>query len=328
MDLGIKGKRALVTGGAGGMGMETIKRFIEAGVIVTATDLKDEDLERVRLDFGIECIAGDLSSKQGMDDLIARAGKDFDTWVHAAGVTGAKGDPLTMDEKAWEDALNIDFLSGVRMARHLCPAMIDRGWDRVVFVTSENVAQPYPDETVYISAESALLSQAKSIAMAHSGKGLLVNCVAPAFIATPMTDGMMEMRSAQANVSFAEAERPVFVPDYPLAPERPWSAQRDAAAAILDALVECDVVGDSAGGHLALVLATRRAVRIGRLAVLSSNTDRSGQSTTRSRNSVTDLMNDDAQDRRLSDMAFGDLSDHDPEASPLLADLGALPPLS
>ncbi len=218
MDLGIKGKRALVTGGAGGMGIETIRRFIEAGVTVTATDLKDEDLEPVRKEFGIACIAGDLSSKQGVDDLITRTGKDFDIWVHAAGVTGAKGDPLTMDEQAWEDALNIDFLSGVRMARHLCPAMIDRGWGRVVFVTSENVAQPYPDETVYNSAKSALLSHAKSIAMAHSGKGLLVNCVAPAFIATPMTDGMMEIRSEQKHCSFDEAvesfleqERPYLV---------------------------------------------------------------------------------------------------------------------
>jgi NAD(P)-dependent dehydrogenase (short-subunit alcohol dehydrogenase family) len=218
MDLGIKGKRALITGGAGGMGVETIRRFIEAGVTVTATDLKDDDLEPVRTEFGIECIAGDLSSNQGVEKFISKAGTDFDIWVHAAGVTGAKGDPLAMDEEAWQEALNIDFLSGVRMARHLCPAMIARGWGRVVFVTSENVAQPYPDETVYNSAKSALLSHAKSIAMAHSGKGLLVNCIAPAFIETPMTDGMMRIRSEQENCSvdeavesFLEEERPYLV---------------------------------------------------------------------------------------------------------------------
>jgi len=218
MDLGIKGKRALVTGGSGGMGIETIKRFIEAGVTVTATDLKDEDLEPLRKEFGIKCIAGDLASKSGVDDFIAKAGTDFDIWVHAAGVTGDKGDPLTMSEEAWEDALNIDFMSGVRMARHLCPPMIDRGWGRVVFVTSENVAQPYPEETVYNSAKSALLSHAKSIAMAHSDKGLLVNCIAPAFIETPMTDGMMEKRKEEKGCSFDEAvesfleeERPYLV---------------------------------------------------------------------------------------------------------------------
>jgi len=139
--------------------------------------------------------------------------------------------------------------------------------------------------------------------------------------------GGSDSHASPARVLAEISGRPVFVPDYPLAPERPWPAQRDAVAGVLHVLAECDVVGDSAGGHLALVLATRPEVRIRRLAVLSPNTDRSGQSTTRTRNSVTDLMNDDAQDRRLSDMAMRGLPDQNPEASPLLADPGALPPL-
>ena len=121
--------------------------------------------------------------------------------------------------------------------------------------------------------------------------------------------------------------RPVFVPDYPLAPEHPWPAQVDAVAAVLDELASCDVVGDSAGGHLAINLARRAPERIRHLAVLSPNTDRSGLSTTRKRNTDSDLMNDDEQDRHLSDMALGHLPDDDPEASPLLADLSRLPPL-
>ncbi len=218
MDLGIKGKRALVTGGSGGIGVETIRRLVEAGVKVTATDLNQKDLDPVAQEFGITAIAGDLSNAKGVTAFMAQAGTDFDIWVHAAGVTGDKGDPLEMDEDAWHDALNIDFLSGVRIARTLCPAMIDRGWGRVVFVTSENVAQPYPEETVYNASKSALLSFAKSVAMAHSGKGLLVNCIAPAFIETPMTDGMMEKRAKEENCSvdaavesFLEEERPYLV---------------------------------------------------------------------------------------------------------------------
>jgi len=88
----------------------------------------------------------------------------------------------------------------------------------VVFVTSENVAQPYPEESVYNAAKSALLSFAKSVAMQHSGAGLLVNCVAPAFIETPMTDGMMEKRAKEMGCSLEEAvesflkeERPYLV---------------------------------------------------------------------------------------------------------------------
>ncbi|MBS1301133.1 SDR family oxidoreductase [Loktanella sp. SALINAS62] len=218
MDLGIKGKTALVTGGTGGIGLETIKLLMEAGVAVTLTDLDADGVAETADALGITGVTADLSSVKGVHALVNEVGTGFDIVVHATGVTGGKGDPLTMSEEDWVDALNVDFLSGVRLARHLCPPMIERGWGRVVFLTSENVAQPYPDETVYNASKSALLSFAKSVAMQHSGKGLLVNCVSPAFIETPMTDGMMEKRAKERGVSFDDAvtsflkeERPYLV---------------------------------------------------------------------------------------------------------------------
>lgn len=218
MDLGINGKKALITGGSGGFGIETAKLLKDEGVTVTLTDVDEDALKDAAVELDVAYQAGDLSSVAGVSDLVADIGTDFDIWVHAAGVTGAKGDPLQMDEDAWADAINIDFLSGVRLAKHLCPQMINRGWGRVVFITSENVAQPYPDETVYNASKSALLSFAKSVAMAHSDKGLLVNAIAPAFIESPMTDGMMEQRAEENGVSFDEAiesfleeERPYLV---------------------------------------------------------------------------------------------------------------------
>ena len=139
--------------------------------------------------------------------------------------------------------------------------------------------------------------------------------------------GGSDTHAAPARVLAGLTGRAVFVPDYPLAPEHPWPAQRDAVLGVLDAMDRPDVVGDSAGGHLGLVLGMSHPHLMRQLAVLSPNTDRSGQSTTRMRNSATDLMNDDAQDRRLSDMALGHLRDDDPEASPLVGELGTLPPL-
>lgn len=139
--------------------------------------------------------------------------------------------------------------------------------------------------------------------------------------------GGSDSHAAPAQALAGLTDRAVFVPDYPLAPEHPWPAQLTAAKAVVDAIGSCDLVGDSAGGHLALNIALERGGLIGKLAVLSPNTDRSGQSTTRVRNTPRDLMNDDAQDRRLSDMALGHLPDDDPAASPLYADLSGLPPL-
>jgi NAD(P)-dependent dehydrogenase (short-subunit alcohol dehydrogenase family) len=218
MDLRIAGKRALITGATGGLGQETCRFLAAEGAELFLSDLDPDKLQKCAKEFGAKHAAADVSTKEGCDGLAKAAGTDFDIWVHGTGVTGEKGDPLKMDDDAWSKALNIDFLSAVRLARHLCPPMAQRGWGRVVFITSENVAQPYPDETVYNAAKSALLSFAKSVAMAHSGSGMLVNCVAPAFIETPMTDGMMEKRAETMGVSrdeavksFLEEKRPYLV---------------------------------------------------------------------------------------------------------------------
>lgn len=205
MDLGIKGKRALVTGASGGIGKATAAVLAAEGVELVMSDVDPDKTAAAAAEFGATAIAADLSTEAGCAALVRAAGTGFDIWLHATGVTGAKGDPLRMAEADWQEALAIDFLSAVRLARALCPPMIDRGWGRVVFVTSENVAQPYPDETVYNASKSALLSFAKSVAMQHSASGLLVNCVAPAFIETPMTDGMMEKRAKEKGCSFEEA---------------------------------------------------------------------------------------------------------------------------
>ncbi|WP_299046334.1 alpha/beta hydrolase fold domain-containing protein [uncultured Tateyamaria sp.] len=118
----------------------------------------------------------------------------------------------------------------------------------------------------------------------------------------------------------------VYVPDYRLAPEHPWPAPLEDACAVLDALPgPVALVGDSAGGHLALAVARRRAGRVHALALISPNTDRTGRSWTRAANSDSDLMNSDADDARLARMAMPDLAPDDPDASPILADLSALP---
>lgn len=123
---------------------------------------------------------------------------------------------------------------------------------------------------------------------------------------------------------------PVVLPTYPLAPENPWPAQLDAALAACDEVTgELILSGDSAGGHLAIVTALERARRgapVAGLILFSPNTDRSGLSRTRAANDAGDPMVDDAGDRALAEMAFGDRPADDPQLSPLLDDLSLLPP--
>lgn len=128
-----------------------------------------------------------------------------------------------------------------------------------------------------------------------------------------------------AYLAKASATR-VWLPEYRLAPEHTWPAQLEDILQFLDRFDhQVCLVGDSAGGHLALNVALCRRDRIKAMALISPNTDRSGRSQTRERNSDHDLMNDDAQDRALAALAMPDLASNTPEVSPLLADLHGLP---
>ncbi|WP_299376557.1 alpha/beta hydrolase [uncultured Tateyamaria sp.] len=136
--------------------------------------------------------------------------------------------------------------------------------------------------------------------------------------------------TSHANCAAFLAERAdacIIVPDYRRAPEHAWPAPLyDAVAVLQDVGLTTPLIGDSAGGHLALVLATQTQAAPASLALISPNTDRTGRSTTRKANSARDLMNDDETDRDLAKAAFGDRAASDPHVSPLCGDLGRLPP--
>ena len=220
MDLGIGGRLAVITGAASGMGLETARILAAEGAKLILSDLDEASLGRAAADIGGECVTrvADLSSHGGAESLatLAREHGGCDILVHTAGITGEKGDPLEMSEKAWRDAWDTDFMSGVRVARTLVPQMVEKKRGRVVFITSENAVQPYPDEAVYNAAKAALLNFTKCLSLGYAERGVLVNAVSPAFIETPMTDGMMEQRAEEKGVSIEEAIESF------LAEERPY----------------------------------------------------------------------------------------------------------
>jgi NAD(P)-dependent dehydrogenase (short-subunit alcohol dehydrogenase family) len=211
MDLKISGRTAVLTGAAGDMALETAKILQGEGCNIVLTDIDADELRESadKLGDGVVTVVADLTSQEGADEVakaVEDAGWQADILVHAAGVTGAKGDPLDdIAEEDWHHAWNTDFMTAVRMSKALIPGMNARGWGRVVFVTSENVAQPYPDEVVYNASKAAVLSFAKGMSQVYAQKGTLINCVAPAFIETDMTDGMMEKRAEQRGTDFDEA---------------------------------------------------------------------------------------------------------------------------
>ena len=239
MDMKIKGRLALISGATGGLGMATAQELAEEGVKLFLTDTDGDKLADAAKSVGDAVVghrAADLTLQDEVQALADEAAGHggVDILVHMAGITGAKGDPLEMKFDDWFSCWNTNFMSGVRMTQALVPAMVDQGWGRVVFVTSENAVQPYPDEAVYNASKAALLSYTKALSLPYGPRGVLVNSVMPAFIESPMTDGMMDKRAEALGVSKDEAIKSFLDEERPyLSLKRRGQADEVAAVAAL-----------------------------------------------------------------------------------------------
>lgn len=213
MDLGLRGRVALVTGGDSGIGWHTAQVLLAEGATVVLSD-RDEGLlkeaaDRLGAEEGrLHVVTADLSTDAAARELgrqVADRVGDLDILVHAAGITGAQGTFDEIDDQGWVDTLTVDLLAPVRVTRAVLPGLRRGGWGRIVYVTSEDAVQPYDDELPYCAAKAGVLAFAKGLSQTYAKEGLLVNCVSPAFIHTPMTDAMMDDRARERGTSVDEA---------------------------------------------------------------------------------------------------------------------------
>ena len=212
MDLGIKDRVAVITGGDSGMGLKTAEYLLEAGVKVALTDQKTEGLQKAADSVAhlgeVHPITADITKP----DDVARLAREVEArfgpahiLVHAAGITGPTGDFLELTDDDWREAIEIDLMGAIRVCRAFIPGMRKAGWGRVVLFGSEDAEQPYIEELPYCAAKAAILNLTKGLSKSYGQQGVLVNTVSPAFIETPMTDAMMEKRAKKLGVSFDEA---------------------------------------------------------------------------------------------------------------------------
>jgi NAD(P)-dependent dehydrogenase (short-subunit alcohol dehydrogenase family) len=223
VDLGISGRTALVTGGDSGIGWHTAQLLLAEGATVVLSDRHQDALDEAaqRLDAPdgrLHAIAADLDSLEAIGqlrDAVTEAVGDIDILVQSAGVTGAQGLFHEIDDAGWVDTLTTDLLAPIRLTRAFLPALRAGGWGRIVYLASEDAVQPYDDELPYCAAKAGVLAFAKGLSRTYASEGLLVNCVSPAFISTPMTDAMMQKRAEELDTdvdsaieSFLDEERP------------------------------------------------------------------------------------------------------------------------
>ncbi|CAN5137934.1 SDR family oxidoreductase [soil metagenome] len=212
MKLDIGGRIALVTGADSGIGFETARMLLDEGVTVVVSDKSEQTLadgvKRLESKGTVVGIAADVTDAADIKRLFDRVREQFgepDIVVNAAGVTGATGDFLDVDDAGWLDTLNINLMGAVRVCREAIPAMRQRKWGRIVLIGSEDGVQPYTDELAYCASKAGIINLGKGLSKAYGADNVLVNVVSPAFIATPMTDKVMHKRAEQNGTSFDEA---------------------------------------------------------------------------------------------------------------------------
>lgn len=223
MDLGIKGRTALITGADSGIGWHTARLLLEEGATVVMSDLDQGKLESAAANLQaaqrqLHAFAADITDLDSLAQLARKvqdAVGDIDILVQSAGITGAQGPFHEINDDGWTSTIMTDLIGPVRLVRTFLPSLRKGGWGRIVFLASEDAVQPYDDEIPYCSAKAGILALSKGLSQTYACEGLLVNAVSPAFIRTPMTDAMMDKRATklgtsrdEAIESFLDEERP------------------------------------------------------------------------------------------------------------------------
>ena len=212
MDFGIKDKVAVITGGDSGMGKATAKLLAAEGVKIALIDKTNDELnttaEEINKIGEALSVTADLRNLEEVEAAKQQILDHYGTvhiLVNCAGITGSTKEFLKLTDEDWYETIDVDFMSAVRMCRAFIPSMQKEGWGRIVLIGSEDAVQPYTDEMPYCAAKAGVLNLTKNLSKAFAKDGILINSVSPAYIATPMTDAMMEKRAKEKGMSFDEA---------------------------------------------------------------------------------------------------------------------------
>ena len=191
----LKGRVAVVTGGAQGIGYATCERFLRSGASVVIWDI-----DQARLDDAVKALAP-LGAASGTvveltdDTAVARAAAAagrIDILVNNAGITGGNGTTWELDPVVWRRVIDVNLIGPYLTCRHVVPTMLKQGYGRIVNIASVAGKEGNPNASHYSASKAGLIALTKSLAKELANKGILVNAVAPAAARTAMFDQMSQ----------------------------------------------------------------------------------------------------------------------------------------
>ncbi|PZX15669.1 SDR family oxidoreductase [Celeribacter halophilus] len=218
MDLGIKGKKALVCASSKGLGLGCARALAEAGVDLVMNargkDALEVEAQKIREEFGVsvETVAADVTSEDGRAALLKAAG-EVDILVNNAGGP-PPGQWTDWEREDFIKALDANMLTPIALIKALVPGMMERGWGRVVNITSVSVKAPIAVLGLSNSARAGLTGYVAGTARQVAPKGVIMNNLLPGLHATNRTVSLDSAAAEASGRSFDEvrAEKSAAIP--------------------------------------------------------------------------------------------------------------------
>jgi 3-oxoacyl-[acyl-carrier protein] reductase len=192
----LTGKTALVTGASGGIGKDIARGLVAAGASVALSGTRREALEALAAEIGgtthvLPCNLADREETEKLVPAAEAAMGGLDILVNNAGVTR---DMLFMrlKDEDWQTVLDINLTSAFRLSRAVLRGMMKKRFGRIIGITSVVGVSGNPGQGNYAAAKAGMIGMSKSLAAEVAARGVTVNCVAPGFIESPMTDALTD----------------------------------------------------------------------------------------------------------------------------------------
>ena len=197
----LTGKRALVTGASGAIGNAVARALHAGGAAVALSGTRTEALEALAAELAerAHVVPADLTDPTAVEGLVGAAESSLgglDVLVNNAGLTrDALG--VRIKDDNWQTVLEVNLGAPFRLARAALRGMMKQRWGRIVNMTSVVGITGNPGQANYAAAKAGLIGMSKSLAREVASRGITVNCVAPGFVESPMTDALTEAQRRQ-----------------------------------------------------------------------------------------------------------------------------------
>ena len=197
----VSGRKVILTGGTGGIGRAIAKRLVDSGAIVTISGTKKTVLDEISSELSQNAffLVNDLSESGAVETLLSFAYEkmgEVDILINNAGIT-RDGLMVRMGDDDWLDVIAINLTAGFKLARGCLKSMMKNRWGRIINISSVVGFTGNPGQANYAASKAGIIGMTKSLAAEVASRNITVNCIAPGYIKTAMTESLTEKQTSE-----------------------------------------------------------------------------------------------------------------------------------